>query len=185
MAMGLKDTIKTWSTTRNLLLTIVASIVIIVFMGYGSQVFVYNVYGDYTMPDTRFGYTFEEIQAVFDGLGTEGLQIWTMIHLLDYIFPLVYSLAMIFGLALQLKKLDAFDGTLNKVLALPFLGCIADYGENILIQSQVLTYPNLSVIVINIASYITMAKWLFLVLAFGVIIILMLLIIIRRFSARS
>ncbi|TFG34997.1 hypothetical protein EU527_00680 [Candidatus Thorarchaeota archaeon] len=183
--MGIMDVLKRWSTPRNLLLSVIGSVVIIALMGYGLQTLVYNVYGHYTMPDTRFGYTFEEIQTVFNGIGSEGLQVWTMVHLLDYFFPLVYCFAMIFALGLQLKKLNAFDGTYNKVLFLPIFGCVTDYAENLLVQSQVLTYPNLSALVITIASYVTLLKWILLALGFGVIIILLLLIIVRRYSVKA
>ncbi len=120
------DTLRKWSTPRNLLLSIILSVVVIAILGYSTQVLVYSVYGDYTMPDTRFGYTFEEIQAVFDGLGSEGLQAWSMVHLLDYIFPLAYTLALVFGTGLELKRLDTFE-RYKKILLFPIIGCIMDY----------------------------------------------------------
>jgi len=137
------------------------------------------------MPDTRFGYTFAEIQVVFDGLGVEGLRAWSTVHLLDYIFPITYMLAMIFSLGLQLKRLNYSSSNYNRVLLLPILGCIADYVENILVQTQVLAYPNLSANVISLASYVTISKWLFLGLGFGAIIVLLLVIIYQKFSAKA
>lgn len=183
--MGLIDILERWSTTRNLLLSIIGSIVIIALMGYGLQVLVYNVYGNYTMPDTRFGYSFEEIQVVFDGLGLEGLQAWTMVHLLDYLFPLVYSFAMVFALGIQLTKLNLTSQNVKRVLLLPILGCIADYIENILVQTQVIAYPNISELVINLASYATIIKWILLALGFVTIMLLSLLVIYQRFSTKS
>ena len=179
--MKTMDVLKKWSTPRNLLLSLIATVVIISMLNYYLQVLVYDVYGNYIMPDTRFCYTFEEIQAVFDGLGSQGLQVWSTVHLLDYFFPLVYMLAMVFAIGLELKKLNIFE-RYDKVLLLPILGCIADYTENILVQSQVFAFPNISAIVINVASYVTLIKWAFLTLGFVVIILLILLIIYQRIS---
>lgn len=181
--MELMNTLKSWSTTRNLILSFVASVIVIILLGYGLQVLVYNVYGNYVMPDTRFGYTFEEIQAVFDGLGAGGLQAWTMVHLLDYIFPLVYSFGIIFAMGLELKKMDLFE-KYNKILFFPILGCLADYTENILVQTQVQAYPNLSAAIINLANYVTLTKWALLALSFGVILILLFLILYQRLSSK-
>ena len=180
--MRLIDVLREWSTTRNLILSVVFSMVLIGILGYGTQVLVYGVYGNYTMPDTRFSYTFEEIQAVFDGLGANGLQAWSMIHLLDYLFPLFYMFAMVFGITLELRKLKYYD-RFNKILLIPIFGCIMDYIENILVQTQVFTYPNISSLVIALASYVTSLKWIFLGLAFAVIIVLLFQIIYQRHSA--
>ncbi len=182
--MGLIDILRKLSTPRNLLVSIVMSIVVVTILGYATQVFVYSIYGNYTMPDTRFGYTFEEIQTVFDGLGSEGLQAWSIVHLLDYIFPLVYMFAMAFGISVELKKIDCFD-EYNKLILIPITGCIMDYSENFLVQTQVLAYPNISPLVINIASYITLSKWMLLGLGFVVIIVLLLQIIYQRNSMAS
>jgi len=52
-------------------------------MAFLTQTCVYEIYGDVTMPDTRFVYTINEISGMFDILGHEGLRIWAQFHMLD------------------------------------------------------------------------------------------------------
>ena len=74
------------STGRNLILSIVASGIVVITMAMLTQSMVYDVYGDAMMPDTNFGYTFTDIQTAFDTLEQDGLQVWSQVHMLDLIF---------------------------------------------------------------------------------------------------
>ncbi len=172
--------IEKYSNRRNLFLGIVASIVVIAIMSIATQTLVYNVYGDFTMPDTRFGYTFTEIQTTFTSIGIEGLRMWAIAHSPDFLFPLAYSFSMMFAIMMELNSLEKNSGILRKSVLLPFLGAIADYIENLLILSQVAVFPNLSELVIAVASAVTLIKWAFLSLGFLVIFGLLILIIYRR-----
>ncbi|MFX0060988.1 MAG: hypothetical protein ACFFC7_02300 [Candidatus Hermodarchaeota archaeon] len=67
-------------------------------MGITTQLWVYSIYGDVTMPDTRFAYSFSEITEVFNILGREELNAWALAHMLDFLYPLTYMFAMAFGL---------------------------------------------------------------------------------------
>ena len=62
---------------------ILFSFVVVVVMAFLTQTWVYEIYGDVTIPDTRFVYTIIEILEVFDILGQEGSPIWAQIHMLD------------------------------------------------------------------------------------------------------
>jgi hypothetical protein len=173
------------STGRNLVLSIVASIVIIAIMSIATQTLVYDVYGDFTMPDTRFGYTFSDVQTAFNAIGAEGLQIWAIAHAPDFLFPLAYSFSMMFGIILELRKAGMNSGMYRMIIFIPLAGGIADYIENILILTQIGVYPNLSEIVIAIASIVTLAKWVFLILGFIVIFGFLILIVIKRLTSKS
>ena len=173
------------STKRNLILSIVASIIIIAIMSVATQTFVYGVYGDFTMPDTRLGYTFNDIQTAFDSIGAEGLYVWAIAHSPDFLFPLAYSFSMMFGIILELRKVDRDAGNLRLMIFLPLAGGIADYLENILILSQIATYPNLSELVITISSIVTLAKWAFLALGFVVIFGLLIFGIVQTISSKK
>ncbi|TFH02514.1 MAG: hypothetical protein E4H14_17580, partial [Candidatus Thorarchaeota archaeon] len=61
---------------RSLILSILCSIITIAVMSIATQMLVYEVYGNFQMPDMRFGYTFNEIQTEFNAIGIEGLQSW-------------------------------------------------------------------------------------------------------------
>lgn len=170
---------------RNLILGIVISIVTIAVMSIATQMMIYDVYGNFTMPDMRFGYTFNDIQTAFNAIGIEGLQAWAIAHSPDFLFPLAYSFSMMFGIAMELSKVENNSGLLRKTVFLPLAGGIADYIENILVLSQIATFPNLSELVIATASVITLVKWVFLILGFVVIFILLLLIVYKRISSRA
>ncbi|MCK5239170.1 MAG: hypothetical protein KAR33_06460 [Candidatus Thorarchaeota archaeon] len=170
------------STGRNLILSIIASAIVVITMAMLTQTLVYDVYGDALMPDTNFGYTFTEIQTAFDTLGQEGLQVWLQVHLLDLIFPLTYAFAMLFGIILELRAAFPEMQKLKLLVILPLGGAISDYIENALIATQAISYPNLSASVIALASAVTITKWILLYIGFAVIFLLIPLIFYRKFK---
>ncbi|MGY5879616.1 MAG: hypothetical protein RTV31_05170 [Candidatus Thorarchaeota archaeon] len=173
------------SNRRNLILGILGSIITIAIMSIATQTLVYDVYGEFTMPDMRFGYSFTEIQTAFNAIGIEGLHTWAIAHSPDFIFPLTYSFSMMFGIMLELKKVDKNSGLLRMIVFLPLAGGIADYIENTLILSQIAVFPNLSELVLAIASAVTLVKWAFLILGFIVIFGLLILIIYKGIISRT
>ena len=168
------------STPRNLTIGIISAIMVVSVMGALTQTLVYEVYGDANMPDTNFGYTFVEIQNAFDILGSEGLKIWLQVHLLDVIFPLTYSFSMVFGILMEIRASLPERKKLRLLVLLPMCGAIADYIENTLIATQVVSYPVLSESIIAIASMVTIAKWLLLYAGFMVIFLLLIIYFIMR-----
>ncbi|TFG31656.1 hypothetical protein EU528_05595 [Candidatus Thorarchaeota archaeon] len=178
------DAIERRSELRNLLLGILASVIIIAVMSFATQTLVYEVYGEFTMPDTRFGYTFTEIQTAFNAIGIEGLRVWAIAHSPDFLFPLAYTFSMMFGIMLELKRLGRSSGHLRKLVLLPLAAGLADYIENTLILSQIAVFPNLSEIVIIIANLVTLLKWAFLIIGFVVIFALLVVIVINSISSR-
>jgi hypothetical protein len=158
---------------RNLILAIISSVVIVSVMGYATQTLVYDVYGDVTMPDTRLSYTYDEIVQVFDTLGPEGLRIWSQVHLLDLLFPIAYCFSMVFGITVVARKAFPDRWDVRKLAVLPILGAAADYLENTLVASQVAVYPSLSEPIIVVASLVTTAKWVLIIMGFAVVFVLL------------
>jgi hypothetical protein len=172
------------SNIRNLLLCIIASVIIILTMSYGTKVFVYDIYGEFTMPDMRIAYTTVDLQTILSSIDSEGIAIWSQIHLLDYIFPLTYSFAMAFGILLELRSAYPDRTKLRLLILLPLLACITDYLENFLVLSQILAYPNLSDPIIILASAFTTIKWISLALGFVAILGLIVVILYKRVTSR-
>jgi len=150
-------------------------------MGYLTQTLVYSLYGVAQMPDTRFWYTVTEISETFDILGTGGLQVWLQVHLLDFLFPIGYSFSLAFGLAMELRATYPEKTALRQVVLIPIIAGLLDYAENLIIASQILVYPDLSGLVISMASLVTAAKWTMLYLAFVLVLVLLLAAIFQRF----
>ena len=181
--MPILDFIEKQSSLRNLILMIVSSFVVVMVMAMLTQMLVYDVYGDVTMPDTRFAYTITEITDVFNTLGQAGLNAWVWAHMLDFLFPLTYMFAMSFGMNMEIQRLN-LDGRTKLLVLIPLLGGLADYIENILVLTQIAAYPSLSEFVIVIASAITTLKWVLLGIGFGVIFALIPLLVYQRFSSK-
>lgn len=179
--MKLLEIIDNQSNLRNLAVMIVSSFIVVMVMAMLTQTLVYDVYGDVTMPDTRLTYTFTEITDVFNTLGQEGLNVWAQAHMLDFLFPLTYMFALAFGMNMELRRL--FPDSKAKLLVLvPLLAGIADYAENLLILTQITAYPNLSELVVLIASAVTSLKWILLSFGFIVIFALIPLVLYRKLS---
>ena len=180
--MRLLETIDNLSNLRNLVVMIVSSFVVVMIMATLTQTWVYEVYGDVTMPDTRLTYTLNEITDVFNTLGQAGLNVWAQAHMLDFLFPLTYMFAMAFGTNMELRRLYPNNDPAKKLVLIPLMAGIADYVENILILTQIATYPSLSGPVILVASAITSFKWILLGSGFVIIFVFIPLIIYRRIS---
>jgi hypothetical protein len=178
--MRILESIDRMSTLRNLVVMILTSFIVVMVMAMLTQTLVYDVYGDVTMPDTRITYSPNEITDVFNTLGQEGLNVWAQAHMLDFLFPLTYMFAIAFGLNMEIRRLSFDSSNAKKLVLIPLLAGIADYVENILVLTQIAAYPNLSEIVIMIASAITTLKWILLGLGFLIIFVFIPLIVYRR-----
>ncbi|MDF1540722.1 MAG: hypothetical protein P1Q69_17635 [Candidatus Thorarchaeota archaeon] len=71
---------------------------------------------------------------------------------------------------------------LRALALLPIFAAFFDYLENALITSQAVAYPNLSALVISVASGVTILKWLLLYGAFAIVFILIPLVIYKKFK---
>lgn len=168
------------STVRNLVIAIIVSASSVAIMAMLTQSMVYDIYGSADMPDTNFGYSYDDILEAFDILGSDGLNVWLQVHLLDLIFPLGYSFAIAFAIMLELRNSFPENNNLRILALLPIFAAIFDYLENALIASQALAYPNLSVSVIALASGVTILKWLLLYASFIIVFILIPVVLYKR-----
>ncbi|RDE13483.1 MAG: hypothetical protein C4K48_08235 [Candidatus Thorarchaeota archaeon] len=173
------------ASMRNLAVFTAMSLGIMLVMFYVTQILVYDVYGEFVMPDLRLSYSILDIQTIFSLVGQEGMIAWEQVHLLDYILPLAYSLAIAFGIMYELGRTYPERNGLKKLVLIPLLGCIMDYLENLLILSQILSYPNLSEPIIMLASIFTTMKWISMALGFAAILGFFVVIVYRRISSRQ
>ncbi len=178
--MRLLEALDRLSNIRNLAVLIIASIIVVSIMGIATQTFVYSIYGEVTMPDTRLAYSFSEIVDVFNTLGQEGLNIWAQAHMLDFLFPLTYMLAMVFGMNMEIRRIYPDNTNIKKLVLIPILSGIADYVENVLILTQIAAFPSLSESVIMIASAVTTLKWTLLGVGFAIIFVFVIIFVVKR-----
>ncbi|MFW9793357.1 MAG: hypothetical protein ACFFEE_03560 [Candidatus Thorarchaeota archaeon] len=178
--MRILRSIEKISSSRNLVIMIVSSFVVVMVMAMLTQALVYDVYADVTMPDTRFSYSINEITDVFDALGQEGLYAWAQAHMLDFVFPLTYMFALAFGINMELRNSYPDNEKAKLLVFFPLFGGIMDYAENILVLTQIASYPLLSESVIIIASAITSLKWILLGVGFVIVFALIPLVLYRK-----
>jgi hypothetical protein len=173
------------STARNLTIVIIVSIIVISIMSIGTQSLVYDVYGEADMPDLMVSYDIDDVSEAFGILGSEGLEVWLTVHLLDYIFPVAYSLALAFGINLELNASKVQEQTTQLIALIPVFAGFFDYLENIIIAQQAFAYPNLSANIITMASLFTSLKWALLYLSFGFVFLLLIVVVYIRISSRA
>lgn len=168
------------STARNLVIAITVSIIVISIMSIGTQSLVYSIYGEADMPDLMFNYDIDIVSEVFGILGSEGLEVWLTVHLLDYIFPAAYSLALTFGIILEVNASNIEEQSAKSMVIIPVFAGVFDYFENILIAQQAFAYPNLSASIISMASVFTSVKWVLLYFSFGLVFLLLIGVVYNR-----
>jgi hypothetical protein len=178
-------TVDRQSSLRNLAIFTVLSLSMMLVMFYLTQILVYNVYGEFVMPDLRLSYNILDLQAIFSLVGQEGMIAWEQVHLLDYMLPLAYSLAIASGIIYGLRRTYPEKTSLKKLVLIPLLGCVMDYVENLLILSQIISYPSLSEPIISLASVFTTMKWISMALGFAAILGFLVVTVYRRISSRQ
>jgi hypothetical protein len=88
-----------------------------------------------------------------------GRQLYTTLQVLDLIFPLGYGISMTLALTGIITRLFPEGHSMERTILIPILAMIFDYLENITIATLIASYPNLSPLVVNIASIFTLLKW--------------------------
>jgi hypothetical protein len=178
--MRVLKSIENLSSLRNLIVMITSSFIVVMVMAMLTQTWVYDVYADVTMPDTRFSYSINEITDVFNTLGQEGLNAWAQAHMLDFLFPLTYMFALAFGINMEIRNTYPDSPKAKFLVLFPLFGGIMDYVENTLVLTQIASFPNLSEPVIIVASTITSLKWILLGVAFIIVFAFIPLVLYRR-----
>lgn len=122
--------------------------------------------------DMRLHYTINEVNQLFLALGVLGRQLYSLFQMVDMVFPIALALTMMCILVMIIGWGYDSDHRLSLIVFIPLGGAIVDYAENILIATQLLSYPALSSLIITIASSFTTIKWGFTFLTILLVIIL-------------
>ncbi|MBN2794023.1 MAG: hypothetical protein JXR88_01355 [Clostridia bacterium] len=145
---GRRD-IKIWITSLVALVIIIEGVFMLYFMPK------LKIITDYPMIDMAF-YFGEYFNEIINDYGNDGLALYQKMHLLDFIFPLVYG-SLLF-LLLRKERLLRW---------LPLIGMSSDYLENILITILIHNY---SQFVSYVAFGFTCLKFLGLILSIGAVV---------------
>jgi hypothetical protein len=169
--MGLVELIEKYATGRNVLLWLLVAIITGAIMSLGITPQVDAIIGDLGLLDTRLYYTYGDVATLFGALGAEGLMLYTYQKIVDMVFPLGYGFALAMLQIIMNRRAFPEHHVARHLAILPIVGMLFDYVENILIWSQIVTYPALSAPVIALASVATILKWSFLGLSITCVVV--------------
>jgi hypothetical protein len=172
--MKILNNLSSWFAKKtNLLIFIVASLIFvgfIIFVLPAVSATTKEITGTSLSPDTSFFYTVERLYQIVEIYGETGRQYYINSRFtFDVIWPLVYGFFLVTALSMTFKKPIA-KKSFYMFNLLPLSGIIFDYLENITIAYLMFKYPKTTFIA-YLALYFTLMKWLFIYLAFVVLII--------------
>ncbi len=169
--MSLFTKVQRFATKRNFFLTL--TITLAMFLVIALFLFPFlSLSGGLFPLDMRLAYTIDEVVQLFTALDVQGRQLYSLIQIADTVFPIALALTLIFILVMVTQRLFDPTNRIHVIIFVPLCGAIADYTENTLIATQLLSYPVLSNLIITIASVITTIKGGFMLLTFILVIIL-------------
>ncbi len=113
-------------------------------------------------PDTSFWYTADRLYQFAETYGEAGRNAyvrtrWTF----DLIYPMVYGFFLVSTTSQLFKFAFTPDSSWRRMNLLPLFGVILDYLENSATSLVMARYPAPSPLVVEIAPYLTLLKWLF------------------------
>lgn len=112
--------------------------------------------------DTQFFYSVEKINYMLNAYGEEGRTFYMVVEgITGAVFPLIHGLLLSMLIINWFHKLQVEERVIQKLLCLPFFALVCDYLENILIITLLSSFPKISLLVVQLATLFTAAKWIF------------------------
>lgn len=187
MLYALSDRVKKFSTGRSILLLALFFTVMYLLI-YGQPLGIAELnerFCNVTILDLRESYTPEEAYTLFETLGEPGRHFYArLLLLLDFAFPLSYTLFWAAAITYLFHKLLPRDNMILRLNLFPIAAGLADYLENILILDMLFTFPKKVNIVAVLANYMTIAKNFFMWISL-ILLLLGLLLYVGKLILRS
>ena len=164
MLHALSEKVKRMSSARPLLLlTLLFIVMYMLINGQPFGIAEFNERFDGLAPlDQREGYTYQDVCAFMEKIGDTGRMFYAkMLLLLDFAFPLAYTLFWAAAIAFFWGRLLPCNSKLMYISLIPFAAGLADYLENLLLLSMLFSYPKILNLVVLLANFMTNAKDLF------------------------
>ncbi|MCF7927275.1 MAG: hypothetical protein K9L74_06875 [Candidatus Izimaplasma sp.] len=136
--------------------------------------------GDVT-PDTLFLLSAEHLYEIAGNISADGRSMYVLLRFtFDLIWPIVYLLFLLSTIGILTKKLRV-ENTEN-LLLIPILAFTFDLSENIFFSITFLVYPRKMDFILFLGSIFSNLKWLFILVAFGSVIVLLVKLLLRQFK---
>ncbi|MGY5852294.1 MAG: hypothetical protein RTU92_01865 [Candidatus Thorarchaeota archaeon] len=176
--MKLTDRLIQRATGKNMLIFLIISVVTIMIMSLAIVPIMDAESGNLSSLDTRFFYTYDDVTELLTALGPTGRLYYLYQKIVDSFFPIGYGIGLTLALG-YLWKRNELKTSWSFIILLPVIGAVFDYTENILITTQLVSFPVISEVIVNLAVIATILKWVFLYAAFALLFILILVVIIK------
>jgi len=111
----------------------------------------------YGILDAMF-YNKDIVETVIHAYGSKGIDIYYQIQVLDFVFPMMYG-TLLAGLLYK-----------SKLMMIPVIAALMDYGENICIRMMLNSYPNIADIA-TISFCFTVMKYILITASIGIIVV--------------
>lgn len=119
-----------------------------------------------------FGYSFNYATELLDTLGVEGRNLYLSTQLpLDFIYPGLFSITYSLLLVWLFGQTFNVSSKVFVFALVPFLAGIFDYAENVFIIKMIISFPDLQVATVNMASIFTLLKSSFTMLFFVLLMV--------------
>lgn len=124
-----------------------------------------------------FGYNEEYAMKLLYALGNEGRRVYLYQQILiDLFFPFLFAFGNCLLTGFLLKKLNYLKGGFIYLCLFPVFASWFDYLENIGVMAMLLRFPDVSVTLIQVSSFFSVAKSLLITIFFVVLFVLLFLI---------
>jgi hypothetical protein len=121
--------------------------------------------------DMRFSYSTTDVRETLESMGEHSRGIYSYLNGIDFIFPFTYMLFLFTAISVYLEKSLARETVVSKLALIPFIAGFFDLCENVCVSKILTDYPTLNDDTVNLSSTLTMAKWIFLSIAIGILVI--------------
>ena len=123
--------------------------------------------------DARFSYNLEQVNSLFDKMGSEGRGVYRFISAnVDMVYPIVYGLFFILSIASFLKKIFPARPKTMLVALIPLIAVLFDYLENFNTLKMLGNFPNITPDEVAKGALFTQLKWEFIVISIFLILVL-------------
>jgi hypothetical protein len=171
------------STPRNILFMFAITAFLMVIMSLVLQPQILAASGGLPILDVRLHYSYQDAVDLFTALGDNGRALYSLQQAVDTFFPAAFGVTLALVIGYLTGKLFPGRHEYGLPISVPLVGAVFDYAENTLIASQLASFPAVSQLIVEMASYMTSLKWFFDFAAFFVIFLLALVLVYRRMRA--
>lgn len=110
--------------------------------------------------DSTFNYSADKVYTMIEAYGPQGRKIHIALEVVDFIFPLIYSLFFSLSVTLILRHMFPLNTFTQTICLLPLLIIVFEYVENIGVLAMLVSYPRRLEVLAVITNVATLLKTL-------------------------